>query len=280
MHLLAHDSAGSLVGYAALDERAERPTAEFVVHPEHRRHGIGGAVLAALFDRVDGPLWVWAHGEHPAALRLVQRAGLVSQRELLQLRRGLADPIPARPLPDGVVLRAFVPGDDEAAVVRVNHRAFGWHPEQSRLDVSELLVLETQPWFDPQGFLLAVDPDDRLLGFHWTKVHSDGLGEVYVLAVDPDAQGTGLGSALTVAGLAHLRARRVLEAMLYVDSDNAAAVRTYQNSLTITPMWNSFSTRPAAVSSRSLPNHRSGGRPVTRKLTWRAIATAWSAKRS
>ncbi|MDT7712174.1 MAG: mycothiol synthase [Pseudonocardiales bacterium] len=228
MHLLAHDSAGSLVGYAALDERAERPTAEFVVHPEHRRHGIGGAVLAALFDRVDGPLWVWAHGEHPAALRLVQRAGLVSQRELLQLRRGLADPIPARPLPDGVVLRAFVPGDDEAAVVRVNHRAFGWHPEQSRLDVSELLVLETQPWFDPQGFLLAVDPDDRLLGFHWTKVHSDGLGEVYVLAVDPDAQGTGLGSALTVAGLAHLRARRVLEAMLYVDSDNAAAVRTYQ----------------------------------------------------
>jgi mycothiol synthase len=144
------------------------------------------------------------------------------------MRRGLADPIPARPLASGVVLRAFVPGEDEAAVVRVNHRAFGWHPEQSRLDVSELMVLETQPWFDPQGFLLAVGPNNRLLGFHWTKVHSDGLGEVYVLAVDPDAQGTGLGSALTVAGLAHLRAQGAPEAMLYVDSDNAAAVRTYQ----------------------------------------------------
>lgn len=228
MHLLAHDSAGTLVGYASLDERSERRTAEFVVHPEHRRRGIGGALLAALFDRVHGPLWVWAHGEHPAALRLVHRAGLVSQRELLQMRRGLADPIPARPLASGVVLRAFVPGEDEAAVVRVNHRAFGWHPEQSHLDVSELMVLETQPWFDPQGFLLAVDPNNRLLGFHWTKVHSDGLGEVYVLAVDPDAQGTGLGSALTVAGLAHLRAQGAPEAMLYVDSDNAAAVRTYQ----------------------------------------------------
>lgn len=228
MHLLAHDSAGTLVGYAALDERSERPTAEFVVHPEYRRRGIGGALLAALFDRVPGPLWVWAHGEHPAARRLVHRTGLVIQRELLQLRRGLADPIPARPLASGVLLRAFVPGVDEAAVVRVNHRAFGWHPEQSRLDVSELMVLETQPWFDPPGFLLAVDPDDRLLGFHWTKMHSDGLGEVYVLAVDPDAQGTGLGSALTVAGLAHLRARGASEAMLYVDSDNAAAVRTYQ----------------------------------------------------
>jgi mycothiol synthase len=228
MHLLAHNSAGTLVGYAGLDERSERCTAEFVVHPEHRGRGIGGALLAALRDRAHGPLWVWAHGVHPAALRLVQRAGLVSQRELLQLRRGLTDPIPARPLPGGVVLRTFVPGTDEAAVVRVNHRAFAWHPEQSRLDISELMVLETQPWFDPEGFLLAVDPGDRLLGFHWTKVHPDGLGEVYVLGVDPDAQGTGLGSALTVAGLTHLRERGAPEAMLYVDSDNAAAVRTYQ----------------------------------------------------
>jgi mycothiol synthase len=228
LHLLAHDSAGTLIGYAALDERSERPTAEFVVHPEHRRRGVGGALLAALLERARGPLWVWAHGEHPGALRLVQRTGLVSRRELFQLRRGLAEPIPSRRLPDGVTLRAFVPGHDEAAVVRVNHRAFAWHPEQSRLDVRELTLLETQPWFDPQGFLLAVDPVDRLLGFHWTKVHSDGLGEVYVLAVDPDAQGTGLGSALTVAGLVYLREREAPEAILYVDSDNTAALRTYQ----------------------------------------------------
>ncbi|MGH3695262.1 MAG: mycothiol synthase [Pseudonocardiaceae bacterium] len=231
VHLLAHDAIGTLVGYAGLDERSVRRTAEFAVDPGYRRRGVGSALLAALLDRVDGPLWVWAHGEHPAALRLVQRAGLVSRRALLQLRRGLGDPIPARPLPDGVALRAFVPGEDEAAVVAVNGRAFAWHPEQSRLDTRELMVLETQPWFDPKGFLLAVDPVDpvdRLLGFHWTKVHPDGLGEVYVLAVDPDAQGTGLGSALTVAGLAHLRDRGAPEAMLYVDADNVAALRTYQ----------------------------------------------------
>jgi mycothiol synthase len=228
VHLMAHDATGTLVGYANLDERSERRTAEFAVHPQHRRRGVGGALLAALLDRVHGPLWVWAHGEHPAALRLVQRAGLISRRALFQLRRGLANPIPSRPLPHGVVLRAFVPGEDEAAVVTVNRRAFAWHPEQSRLNTSELLVLEKQPWFDPKGFLLAVDPAERLLGFHWTKVHPHGLGEVYVLAVDPDAQGTGLGSALTVAGLVHLRDRGVPEAMLYVDSDNTVALRTYQ----------------------------------------------------
>lgn len=229
VHLLAHDPDGTLVGYAYLDERPERRTAEFAVHPEHRRRGVGGALLAALLDRVRAPLWLWAHGEHPGALRLAQRVGVVSRRTLFQLRRSLAEPILPPRLPDGVTLRTFLPGQDEAAVVRVNKRAFAWHPEQGRLDTKELVLLEDQPWFDAKGFLLAVDPAGQLLGFHWTKMHPDGLGEVYVLAVDPDAQGTGLGGALTVAGLAYLRDRGAPEAMLYVDSDNPAALRTYHN---------------------------------------------------
>lgn len=228
LHLLAYHANGVLVGYAGLDERVERRTAEFVVHPEYRRRGIGSRLLVALLERVRGPLWVWAHGEHPAALRMAQRAGLTRRRELFQLRRDLHEPLPSRLLPPGVRLRSFVPGRDEPAVVRLNNRAFAWHPERSRWDASELAVLETQPWFDPKGFLLAVDEQQRLLGFHWTKVHHGGLGEVYVLAVDPDAQGIGLGSALTVAGLMYLRERGLPEAMLYVDSENSPALRTYQ----------------------------------------------------
>lgn len=226
-HLLVRDQAGDLVGYGGLDGRAERPTAEFMVAPGHRRRGIGAAMLADLLDRVTGPLWIWAHGEHPAALRLAERAGLDRRRELLQLRRPLRDPVLPRPLPDGLRLRSFVPGQDEPAVVQVNNRAFAWHPEQSGWDVDELTVREAEPWFDPEGFLLAVDAQDRLHGFHWTKVHPGGLGEVYVIGVDPSYQGTGLGGALTSAGLAHLRGRELPDAMLYVESDNAAALRTY-----------------------------------------------------
>ncbi|HWH00275.1 MAG TPA: GNAT family N-acetyltransferase, partial [Pilimelia sp.] len=95
------------------------------------------------------------------------------------------------------------------------------------------------PWFDPAGFLLAVrEADDALVGFHWTKVHgaagaaaapagTPAIGEVYVVGVDPAAHGTGLGTALTLAGLRHLRARGLTRAMLYVDEDNTAADRLY-----------------------------------------------------
>ncbi|MGH3913210.1 MAG: mycothiol synthase [Pseudonocardiaceae bacterium] len=227
-HVLVRNGASALLGYGSLDEHAERCTAEFAVHPRYRRRGIGGTLLTDLLERVLGPVWIWAHGQHPAALRLAERAGLDRRRELLQLRRPLADPIPPRRLPQGLRLRPLRPGQDEPAVVAVNNRAFAWHPEQGRWDVGDLAVREAQPWFDPEGFLLAVDVQDRLHGFHWTKVHPGGLGEVYVLGVDPDAQGTGLGGALTAAGLEHLRGRGLSEVMLYVESDNVAALRTYE----------------------------------------------------
>jgi mycothiol synthase len=115
----------------------------------------------------------------------------------------------------------------------VNNAAFAWHPEQGGWDVEQVRLREAEPWFDPAGFLLAVDADDRLLGYHWTKVHpataaDPAMGEVYVLGVDPSEQGRHLGGALTAAGLAHLRDRGLGTVLLYVEGDNAAAVRVYE----------------------------------------------------
>jgi mycothiol synthase len=243
---------GAVVAYAHLDSGTdEGAAAELVVHPAHRRRGHGRTLLRALLEESGHALRVWAHGDLPAAARLAESEGLTRVRALFQMRRSAAEPasaflagegrrrIPggagstADPLPEvrvaeGVRLRAFEVGRDEDAWLRVNRRAFADHPEQGAWTLDDLRQREREPWFDPAGFFLA-ERDGALVGFHWTKVHPDGSGEVYVVGVDPDAQGLGLGRALTLAGLHHLRDRGVPEIMLYVDESNQAAVRLYES---------------------------------------------------
>lgn len=236
-HLLLH-SAHELVGYGFLSTEDTGMAGELVVHPRFRGHGHGRRLVQAALNTAAGAeLRIWAHGEHPAALALAREWGFSRDRVLYRLRYPLDEPPTDRELPAGVRLRPFVIGQDEASWTAVNNRAFASHPDQGGWDPDAIVLRESEPWFDPAGFLLAERTDEhgpRLLGFHWTKIHEAGtadpvapVGEVYVLGIDPDAQGTGLGAALTVAGLRYLYGRGIRAAMLYVDASNEAAVRLY-----------------------------------------------------
>ncbi|MGW5367256.1 mycothiol synthase [Streptomyces sp. NPDC004009] len=229
-HLLL-TAGDELVGYGQLEDTdpVEAPAAELVVHPAHRGHGHGRALGSALLAASGKRLRVWAHGGHSAARHLAQVLGLTLFRELRQMRRPLTDPeLPEPVLPEGVSVRPFVPGKDDAAWLAVNAAAFAHHPEQGSLTQRDLDDRKALPWFDPAGFFLA-ERRGELVGFHWTKVHAEeALGEVYVLGVRPGEQGGGLGKALTMIGLRHLAAQGLPTAMLYVDADNKAAVAVYE----------------------------------------------------
>ncbi len=159
---------------------------------------------------------------------LVARWGFVPYRDLWQLRRAL--PAPSSDL----AVRPFEP-DDAAALLALNRRAFGWHPEQGDMTADDLRERQCEPWYDPAGFLLH-ERQGRLAGFCWTKLHPAGalvpedpaMGEIYVIAVDPDFQGQGIGAPLTLAGLRYLHSRGPTTAMLYVESDNGAANAVYE----------------------------------------------------
>jgi mycothiol synthase len=96
----------------------------------------------------------------------------------------------------------------------------------------------SEKWFDPRGFIVAVDSQDSIVGFHWTKIHAkttnqihdhEAIGEVYVVGVDPSWQGKSLGRSLTIAGLRYLREQGLNSAMLYVDSADERAISLYSS---------------------------------------------------
>lgn len=266
-HLLAYDTTGepTLAGYAHLDvtDEVAGASTELVVHPMHRGRGHGRALVeqaTALAEQAHSPsVRLWSHGSHRSARELASRMGFTTVRSLWQMRRSLFAPIAAAPLPRGVTARTFEPGRDDDAWLALNACAFADHPEQGDWTRHDLHRRMGEAWFDPHGFFVAERrPDEgsapRMVGFHWTKVHGghpghdhealgrherdshghdshghDPIGEVYVLGVDPDERGTGIGHALTVLGLVHLRSLGLAEVMLYVDESNPAAIALYES---------------------------------------------------
>ncbi len=204
-------------------------TIHTVLDPHHRFGAIDDAcsLIAAALDHIDahggGDVQYWV--SHPSAAHdeMAARFGFTRGRDLLQMCVDL--PLEER---TDLVTRAFRVGVDEASWVEVNNRAFAWHPEQGGWTLDAVHRREEESWFDASGFLVH-EIDGSLAGFCWTKVHRDPvpMGEIYVIAVDPDYAGRGLGRALTVAGLASLGAKGLTTGMLFVDADNVGAVRLY-----------------------------------------------------
>jgi mycothiol synthase len=221
-----------LVGYGQVTRTSGDGswTIHAVLDPHHRFGAIDDAcsLIAAALDHIEthggGEVQYWVSHPSPAHDEMAARLGFARGRDLLQMRVDL--PLAER---TGLITRPFRVGVDEAAWVEVNNRAFAWHPEQGGWTVDAVRRRETESWFDPAGFLVH-EIGGAMAGFCWTKVHRDpvAMGEIYVIAVDPEFAGRGLGRALTVAGLASLNAKGLTTGMLYVDATNAGAVRLYE----------------------------------------------------
>lgn len=221
LHWIATDG-DTVVGYAQW--QPDNATAQLVVHPDHRRRGHGTSLHSALTADVAEPA-VWAFGDLHGAQRFAAARDLVPARGLHIMERAIGSVAAPQP-PEGVTLRAFTEADTDAFLA-VNAAAFVGHPEQGHFSRDDLANRQAEPWWDPDGLILATDAEG-VLGFHWTKRHPGDTGEVYVLGVHPRGAGQGLGGVLLDAGLAHLAADGATRVILYVDAGNTRAVGLYE----------------------------------------------------
>lgn len=173
-------------------------------------------------------LWVHSPAVEPP-LKLVY-----PERALYRMTAALTrvdSPVP----PEGVTIRAMDVRRDAPALIELNNRAFGDHPEQGGWTPRDLETRLTLSWFDADGVRTAWI-GSRLVAFNWTKVHPEPgpsgeiVGEIYSIAVDPSFQGKGLGKTIAIEGLRFLADdRRAGRAILYVDSSNDAALGLYRS---------------------------------------------------
>ena len=215
---------GQVVGYAHLSHHDAHCAVELVLAESHRTDE---AVRLLLEDAAcHQPLQVWAWS--PWLVVALERLGWHSIRRLHQLRRPL--PPDRRPrLPAGVEVRHFRVGVDEDEWLALNSAAFADHPEQGVWDRRQLEERIQLEWFDPSGFHIAWEAG-RMVAFCWTKLHpAEGIGEIYVIGVHPEARGRSLGTEMTLVGLWHLHeADGVPTGMLYVDDVNPWALTMYE----------------------------------------------------
>lgn len=115
-------------------------------------------------------------------------------------------------------LREAMPGDI--------YRVFfpDWRESQRKAVEAACVDATQQVW--------VADSNGNVVGFVTVRLHTESdMGEIYMVAVDPDQQGRGIGKALTAFSLDRMREAGMKVAMVETGGDpgHGPARRTYES---------------------------------------------------
>jgi len=240
-HLVIEENK-EVIAYAHLDttDLVAGPSVEAVVHPQHRGKGLGALILKEAIKICGDKTRIWSHGDLPAAKAIAASLKLERLWSNLLMSKSLGE---IQPVNSKYPIRAFIPGLDNQAFLALNNKVFADYPDQGGWSEDDLKVRVNESWFDDKGFFVAEDSGE-LIGFCWTKIHGahthshsggdddhghEALGEIYVLAVNPDYKGQGIGRDLTITGLNYLKYQGLNNVMLYVGVENKPAFNLYKS---------------------------------------------------
>ena len=240
-HLVIEENK-EVIAYAHLDttDLVAGPSVEAVVHPQHRGKGLGALILKEAIKICGDKTRIWSHGDLPAAKAIAASLNLERLWSNLLMSKTLGE---IQPVTSKYQIRTFIPGLDNQAFLALNNEVFADYPDQGGWSEDDLKVRLNEDWFETEGFFVAEDRGG-LIGFCWTKIHGahthshngsdddhghEALGEIYVLAVNPDYKGQGMGRDLTITGLNYLKYQGLNNVMLYVGVENKPAFKLYKS---------------------------------------------------
>ncbi|MCJ7780009.1 MAG: GNAT family N-acetyltransferase, partial [Acidimicrobiia bacterium] len=205
-----------VVGIAAFHEAGGHWAVEIAVAPERRGPRMEDGAIRVATDLVPSsvPHTVWAF--RTAQIEAAKRLGYHEIRAVLRMTGLIPEGIDGAP-PE-VTIDAMEP-DDVDGIVTVNNRAFPGHREQGAMTGEDFASLAGRAWFDSAGVLVA-KMGERVVGICVTKYEGDVTGEIFLIAVDPKHQQSGIGRALTGAGFEVLRRHGAQKVSLWVDASN------------------------------------------------------------
>jgi len=232
------ESDGEIIG--GLDLRTEPDINRVIlrcwVKPQHRRKGLGKQIFSKALSRVKelGVRYIHVNipEENKAARIMLNKSGFKPVRSYLDMKIDLSNIDGTEADKAASDCRCFKPGE-EAKLTHLQNRAFaglwGYNPNT----VEEITYRTNLGNCSPEDVVLAYDGDE-VVGYCWTEIKYEGeaaigkgKGRIFMIGVDPDCRGRGVGKRVLLAGLAHLKGKGLRVAELTVDSENKAAYTLY-----------------------------------------------------
>jgi mycothiol synthase len=221
---------GRIVGYSVVQRRG----AMIAIDPRFEGRGAGAPLLrwAQARERERGRhthrQWLGAADEELRGVLIA--AGYTQVRSYWRMVRELdGSEQPAPVIPDGVRLRALDLEADAVAVHALDDRSFSTVPDYDPSTFEQFRDEHLAAHDLDPGLSVIAEAAGAMAGFLLTRVWPEqSAGFVEILAVHPDHQGRGVGTALLRRAFAGYAGAGLREAQLGVASDNPRAFELYE----------------------------------------------------
>ncbi len=228
-------SEGKMIGYG-LATAGEAAWLRLHVLPAYRQRGLGSALYAKIIELTSEAQEWRAAPDQRATLTVafLERRGFQFDRYGWEMRLPAELTVAEPQLPAGYSIRTFVRGQDEETLWKVGNAAFAQHHWHTDATLEEVVYSTQWPTFDPAGLFFACFGEEVVgecrTEIHPAEIERRGLrvGWIEDLGVIPAHQGKGLGRALLLTGVQHLR-QSVDVVELGVEGKNAQAMPLYES---------------------------------------------------